>query len=217
MHAPHSLFEPLFNKYRSTRNLECEFRIGRKNNKFFDTNVGDDTFFALKKALDKFKDWEKIEADEYEVYTGTGGKRTIIDSNDNRHSEIKTPLEKIDFVSKDLPFDIRMSLATETPSEPREEDVFERMRTKARTSYFRKGLRIDISVVTGNPDDHDARRIRVTRLSLRFWIPSQSRVPISFIITCTRLRISFRVSQILQKHTKQGFTFLMGSAICLSC
>ena len=156
MHAPHSLFEPLFNKYRSTRNLECEFRIGRKNNKFFDTNVGDDTFFALKKALDKFKDWEKIEADEYEVYTGTGGKRTIIDSNDNRHSEIKTPLEKIDFVSKDLPFDIRMSLATETPSEPREEDVFERMRTKARTSYFRKGLRIDISVVTGNPDDHDA-------------------------------------------------------------
>ena len=78
------------------------------------------------------------------------------DSNDNRHSEIKTPLEKLDFVAPDLPFDIRMSLATKIPVEASEDDVFDRVRTKARTSYFRKGLRIDISIVTGNPDDHDA-------------------------------------------------------------
>ena len=156
MHAPHRLFEPIFQKYRTTRGLECEFRLGKKNNKFFDTNVGDDVFFVLKKALDKCKEWEKVEAEEYEVYTSTGGKRTIIDSNDIRHSEIKTPLEKLDFVAPDLPFDIRMSLATEIPVEASEDDVFDRVRTKARTSYFRKGLRIDISVVTGNPDDHDA-------------------------------------------------------------
>ena len=50
-----------------------------------------------------------------------------------------------------------MSLATEeTVPEFGSEVEYERSCTKARTSYFRKGLRIDISIVTGSPDDHDA-------------------------------------------------------------
>ena len=157
MHAPHRLFEPLFTKHRATRGLECEFRLGKKNNKFFDTDVGDETFFAIKKALEKYEGWEKVEAEEYEVYNASGGRRTIYQDGDIKCSEIKTPLEKVDWVSRELPFDIRMSLATEETVPEFGSDVeYDRSCTKARTSYFRKGLRIDISIVTGSPDDHDA-------------------------------------------------------------
>ena len=157
MHGPHEKFEPIFRKYHTSPGLECEFRVGKKNHKVFDTDVGDDVFFALKRALDKYTGWEKVEAEEYEVYSSPGGKRTIYQDGDIKRSEIKTPLEKIDWISNDLPFDIRMSLATEKVVPEFGDDIeYDRVVTKARTSYFRKGLRIDISIVTGSPDDHDA-------------------------------------------------------------
>ena len=113
MHAPHQIFEPLFNKHRTTRGLECEFRLGKKNNKFFDTNVGDETFFAIKKALEKYEGWEKVEAEEYEVYNASGGRRTIYQDGDIKCSEIKTPWRR----STGL---VRISLLTlGCPSPPR--------------------------------------------------------------------------------------------------
>lgn len=150
------LFEPDFNKYRDTKNVEVEFRLGKFINNYFDTNVGEETFFKLKEYLEKYDGWESIDSSEYEVFSSSSGKRTIIDCNDDtQRSEMKKSLSKVDYRSSDLPFDVRMAISTEEPCEGDGDDVFDYVRRKMRSSYLRKGLRIDMSVVTGSPEDPD--------------------------------------------------------------
>ena len=149
-------FEPSFNKHRNTPNIEIEFRLGKKGNGFFDTNVGEDTFFKLKKALDRFEGWENVTESSHDVYYGSKGKRTHIDSiTEEQTTEIKSSLVKLDHISKDLPFDIRMAVSTEIPTEQGDDETYEEMKKKNRTSYVRKGLQIDMSMISGNPEDMD--------------------------------------------------------------
>lgn len=151
------IFEPDFKKYQNTPNVEVEFRIGKMNNKYFDTNVGEDVFFKLKEYLEKYDGWEKIDNREYEVFSSnSSGKRTVINSeDDSQYSEIKKNISKLNYKSENLPFDVRMSISTEEKCEANDDDVFEMSRHMMRTSYIRKGLSIDLTVVSGSPDDPD--------------------------------------------------------------
>ena len=108
--------------------------------------------------LDKYKGWESATEKEYEIYSTNNGRRTIIEEDDTRSHEYKKKIDKIDFSDHRFPFDIRMGISSEIPipeDELNEEDVFDDVKTKKRFSYLRKGLRIDISIVRGNPDDLD--------------------------------------------------------------
>jgi hypothetical protein len=152
------LFDPHFQKHHKSPNVEIEFRLGKRSNGFFDTNVGEEIFNQCKQALDKCNQWESVTEKEYEIYSTNSGRRTIIDQDDTRTHEYKKKIDKIDFSDHSFPFDIRMGISSEIPipeDELNEEDVFDDVKTKKRFSYLRKGLRIDISIVTGNPDDLD--------------------------------------------------------------
>lgn len=148
-------FYPTFIHNNTTPNVEVEFRLGKKNNKYFDTNVGDDVFFKLKRALEKYTGWEKIDTEEYQVFTNDTNRRAIVHEDESQEYQIKQSITKLDYRDSGFPFDVRMGIATETPVSEDENDIFTDARTCARTSYFRKGLRIDLSIVNGNPDDPD--------------------------------------------------------------
>ena len=156
MRAAIPAFKADFFAHHSTDNVEVEFRIGKFINKYFDTNVGEESFFKMKQFLEKYKAWESVTNREYEVFSSKSGRRTIIDaSDDSQHSEIKRSLSKIDYRTSELPFDVRMAISTEIPCEGGSNDVFDYVKRKLRTSFVRKGLSIDMTVVTGSPDDPD--------------------------------------------------------------
>jgi len=149
-------FEKEFNKHKDTPNLEVEFRLGKKGNGIFDTNVGEDTFFKLKKALGQHDGWESVKDTTTDVYYGKNGMRLQVNSmTDEQQCELKKTISKTDHISADLPFDIRMSLATEIAVPPAEDEIYDAMKKKVRTSYTRKGLSIDMTMFSGNPEDMD--------------------------------------------------------------
>jgi len=148
-------FEPHFTRHKSKRDVEIEFRLGRKGNGMFDTNVGEEVFSKLNHALEKYKGWESVEVEEYDVYYGKDNLRTTVYPDGTENSIIKKALDKIDHVSTDLPFDIRMGVSTESPVDVPDGMEYESSKHKSRTSYVRKNLRIDMTVVSGDPEDKD--------------------------------------------------------------
>lgn len=148
-------FEPHFTAHKSKRNTEIEFRLGRKGNGMFDTNVGEAVFRRLLRALEKYKGWESVEVEEYDVYYGPNNIRTTVYPDGTENNIIKTRVENIDHNSVDLPFDIRMGISTETPIDVPDGMEYEMTKHKERTSFVRKNLRIDMTIVSGDPEDKD--------------------------------------------------------------
>lgn len=148
-------FEPYFTAHKSKRNAEIEFRFGRKGNGMFDTNVGEAVFRRLLRALEKYKGWESVEVEEYDVYYGPNNIRTTVYPDGTENNIIKARVENIDHNSVDLPFDIRMGISTETPIDVPDGMEYEMTKHKERTSFVRKNLRIDMTIVSGDPEDKD--------------------------------------------------------------
>lgn len=148
-------FEPYFTAHKSKRNAEIEFRLGRKGNGMFDTNVGEAVFRRLLRALEKYKGWESVEVEEYDVYYGPNNIRTTVYPDGTENNIIKARVENIDHNSVDLPFDIRMGISTETPIDVPDGMEYEMTKHKERTSFIRKNLRIDMTIVSGDPEDKD--------------------------------------------------------------
>lgn len=148
-------FEPHFTKHKSKRNAEIEFRLGRKGNGMFDTNVGEAVFRKLHQALEKYKGWESVEVEEYDVYYGDNNLRTTVYPDGTENSITKKAVDKIDHISSGLPFDIRMGISTETPAKVPDGVEYNSSKHKERTSFVRKNLRIDMTVVSGDPEDKD--------------------------------------------------------------
>ena len=156
MKAAFNKFEPHFIQHKGKKDIEVEFRLGRSGNGRFDTNVGEVTFNKLKRALEKYKGWEKVAVTKYESYYGQNNLRTTrYDEDDSQISIIKNPIEKIDFSCKELPFDIRMGISTETECDPGDTE-YDMVKYKTRTSFLRKGLSIDLTVTSGDMDDKDS-------------------------------------------------------------
>ena len=145
--------EETFNKHKNAKNIEIEFRVGKiARNGSFDPNIGKAWYDAFVKSLKGYKKWEDIKVSEYEVYYGENNKRTTIDSDDNRTTVTKKRVKNIDVRTEGLPFDVRMSVSTETPDEENEDEVYEKVVTKKRWSFVRKGLSIDITQTSGEND-----------------------------------------------------------------
>jgi len=142
-------------RYKSTPNVEIEWRLGRVGSRF-DPNVGKETFDAVMDGLRKYTGWEETKASEQTVYYFANGARTTIDEKtDEETTVMKKNLVRVDSPLAAFPFDVRMSVATETPMQRNEEDVATSVKTKKRWSFVRKNLSIDMTIMQGDPEDKD--------------------------------------------------------------
>ena len=156
--------KPHFDRHQKTSNVEFEIRLGKVNNKMFDTNVGRETFEKLTRALDKYTEWESVKKIHQSVYY-KGDTRIVVDENtDDTVCMKKTPIVKENLVLERRPLDVRFAVSLEIPVEQADGDVMDLVRIKNRTSYIRNNLSIDMTTVTGqgdDPDDEERERFEV--------------------------------------------------------
>jgi hypothetical protein len=156
MNNLYELVKPHFKKTQSLPNLEIELRFGKFNGKFFDTNVGEGIFTKVLNSLEKYSEWENVVKTRSTSYF-LGQKRMDIDEeSDEVKSFTKKRISKVDHIIPNQPLDVRFSTAQEIPIDDlNSEEVMDFMRYKERTSFIRKNLSIDMTVVTAQPDDSD--------------------------------------------------------------
>ena len=149
-------WSPVIRKWAQEPDVEIEFRLGRKTAHKFDTNVGQEAFQKLLKALGRYDGWESMSKGTYTVYYGEQNKRITVDeATDESVAVIKTKIEALDFSLDDKPFDIRLGVAKEKPYEQDDEEMTS-VKTKKRWSFVRKNLSIDLTQMQGDPEDKDA-------------------------------------------------------------
>ena len=170
--------KPIVDKYKDEENIEMEFRLGRFNGTFFDTNIGDKTYADFIRGFSSYTGWETIEENTYDVYSREDNNiRLTIDNKTGEETLIKKErLENIDF--KNLhksPFDIRFSVSRETPIDDEEYDNNEWHRNikKERCSYTRKNLSIDRTVTAGETLDKDSEVSTIYQLELEIVDPKK--------------------------------------------
>lgn len=162
------LFEPVIRKYSSGK--EIEIRFGKVNRKTFDTDVTKDVYEKVLRRLHRYKEWEEIVESESTVFHFKNGGRVTYDNvlEEVVESIIKKPVEKINFVLDDKPFDVRLGISDEIPFERDEDEQAVSSKNKKRTSFLRKNLRIDVTAITGDPDDLDSEFETQYQIELEF-------------------------------------------------
>ena len=60
--------KPTLDKYKDEEYIELEFRLGKFNSSFFDTNIGKENFYSFLNGLQKYTGWEKVVQSKTEVY-----------------------------------------------------------------------------------------------------------------------------------------------------
>lgn len=138
--------------------LEIEFRIGKKNGNIFDTNIGKDNYDKCLRRLKKYTGWERVETQEALVYYGQRkGLRIVYNENTEEQTVIsKYNIGNMDRSLQNSSFDMRLAVSIENPaSYDEEKDRFPVVKKRSRTSFIRKGLSIDLSVVENNDKDSE--------------------------------------------------------------
>ena len=151
-----------FEKIRDDDHIEVEIRLGKFNGTFFDTNLGRDTHVKLLKGFQKYGGWEQVVQTHEEVFYRERDNMLItVDENTGDETIIrKERVFKKDFKAIDsAPYDLRVSVAKEVPVTEEIEREMDKKRNKARLSYVRKNLSIDITTCTGDITDMDAEDI----------------------------------------------------------
>jgi hypothetical protein len=161
-------------QHRSKNYVEIEFRLGRKNTSNFDTNVGPDIHKKALDALNGYREWEKIEIKNEQVYYGSRkGLRIVYNENtEEQHCVIKHNAATLDQVLEGWPLDIRLAASIEIPSSyDSDKDVFPTINNRKRVSFVRKGLTIDVSeIVTTTGEVADLDEESKTRYQIEFEI-----------------------------------------------
>jgi len=133
--------------------LEIEFRLGKKNQNgnYFDTNVGKDIFEKVHRRLSRYPSWESVTTQNASVFYGTRkGLRVLFDEDKDEQVACVTKhsLGNMDQILKDQVLDVRVAASLENPAVyDSEKDMFTHERKRKRTSFVRKGLSIDMSIV----------------------------------------------------------------------
>lgn len=138
--------------------VEIEFRLGRKNANYFDTNVGKKAHDQALASLHKYKEWESVSTKTEVIYYGQRkGLRIVYDeTSDLQTCVTKHSVFKDDYVLAEQPFDVRIAVNIEIPSTyNNERDSFPTTKKRTRTSFVRKGLSIDVSEFASNGEDLD--------------------------------------------------------------
>ena len=160
--------------HRHSENTEIEIRFGRGSTRGFDTNVGQTTFKKVLQALTKYEGWESTNHSEVTVYYFDGGKRlSVNEQTDEQIGEIKTRVAVDDFQLPNAPLDVRLGISTEVPFEYDGEETSTEQKTKERWSFVRKNLSIDMTIITGTPDDKDSDDDKTYQIEMEIIDPSQ--------------------------------------------
>ena len=151
--------KPILDKYKNEEYIEMEFRLGKYNGTFFDTNIGKDVYVKLLHGLNKYTGWDRIVMSETDVfYREKDNLRITIDESTNEETIIKKERVHVEDFKKleGTPFDIRFSVCKEIPKEHDYDSEMDGKKTKTRTSFVRKNVSIDMTSVYGNVDDMDS-------------------------------------------------------------
>lgn len=164
--------KPHFNAHKENNHVEFELRLGRMNGKMFDTDVGKDTFDKIFRALKKYEGWEDIKESSLSVYYKDKLRVTVDEDNDNTDIVNKIPIVKETLRLEGRPLDVRFAASREEPTEQSDE-VMDFMRTKKRTSFVRKNLSIDMTIVSGQPEDMDCEEPQSYQVELEIIDPKK--------------------------------------------
>lgn len=150
-------WEPVIRKYCTNETTEIEIRLGTMNRGTFDTNVSKDTYDKVLRRLKKYQGWEKVTETNTTVYMYPSKRRATYDNDldDITESVVKKRLEVNDVTLDGVPFDVRLGVSSETPVDHDPDEEATGVRVKKRTSFLRKNVRIDVTCVTGDPQDPD--------------------------------------------------------------
>lgn len=151
-------WESLIRKHASTPSIEIEVRIGKMNRGSFDTNISKDTHDKVIRRLKRYDGWESVEESDTSNFYYDGGKRATYDNlKDEMTACVFKKRVLVDDVSLDNElFDIRLGLSTEIPCPHKDDEEYTKVRNRKRISFVRKDLRIDVTSVSGEPDDMDS-------------------------------------------------------------
>lgn len=151
----HDMFVPIVSNFLKAPNHEIEFRLGKMSRGKFDTNVGVDAYNNALHGLGSYTGWETVKRSNVTIYYGNNGRRAVLDNNTDEIVRcVKNRVHVVDYKSE--PFDVRLGISTEVPYEPTDdEEEFDKTKVRIRHSFIRKNLSIDISMITGTPDDMD--------------------------------------------------------------
>ena len=147
--------KPALEAHKNKKHVEFEMRLGKYNGTMFDTNVGKDTFEKVMKGLRKYKEWESVKETTVTSYYKGSTRMTIDEDTDENTVVNKSKIQTVDHVLENKPLDVRFSVALEKPVKSDDDEVMDYVRHKKRVSFVRKNLSIDMTVVTGDPDDLD--------------------------------------------------------------
>jgi len=166
------LFSTFILPHVNKSNIEIEFRLGKKNGNYFDTNVGKEVFDKIYRRLLKYPEWESVKQQRALVYHGMRkGLRIVYDED----TDVQTVISKYNVANKDIvlqnePFDARVSVSIENPATyDNEKDRFPIVKKRERTSFLRKGLSIDMSIVEN--EDKDSENPLVYRIEFEIVTP----------------------------------------------
>jgi hypothetical protein len=147
--------KPLVEANKSKKHVELEMRLGKMNGKIFDTNVGEEIFSKVLRALKKYQHWESVKESESTVYYKDNTRMTIDEETEDVTCLTKERVGVVDHSLVGRPLDVRFAVSLEKPATQNEDEVMDHVRHKKRISFLRKNLSIDMTVVTGDPDDLD--------------------------------------------------------------
>jgi hypothetical protein len=160
--------------HKNSENTEIEIRFGRRSGTKFDTNVGQMTFEKVLQALNAYEGWEGKNHSNATVYYFEGGKRLTVDeTTDEQVGHIKTRVAVNDIELQNHPLDVRLGVSTEVPFEYDGEETSTEQKTKERWSFVRKNLSIDMTIITGTPDDKDSDDDKMYQIELEILKPAE--------------------------------------------
>lgn len=172
METIYNKVKPIFDAHRKLPSVEIEIRLGRINGSMFDTDIGKDNFRMLLDGLTAYDGWEKVVNTQTSVYQ-SGNKRLIInDDTDQSVYMTKKKLVNENIRLVDKPLDVRVGVSQEIILNEEPSNEMDSVKVRKRVSFIRKNLSIDLTVVSGDPDDLDNEEPEVYQAELEIINPS---------------------------------------------
>jgi hypothetical protein len=156
---------------------EVEIRFGKMNRGSFDTNVGRDTYDKVVRRLKRYDGWESVSEEDTSKFYYEGGRRVTYDNSKGDITEcvVKRRVLVDDVSLQSQLFDVRLGISSEDPTDHVEDEEYTKVRNVKRMSFLRKDLRIDVSAVSGDPEDPDSENEVEYQIELELLKVPQSR------------------------------------------
>ena len=138
-------------EYKNKDNIEIEIRLGQIQFNSFKSGLGSKDFFnKIKNTLDSGKCWDKVVNNKHEELCHNGLRRTTLFNGKKVLKNQCIKKERIinkNFEYSGTPYDLRISVSKEIPTEDKIKLGTGVLRKKNRFSYYYKDYVIDLTTV----------------------------------------------------------------------